>query len=98
MTMRILNKGNGFISAYDWTVSGLSVTRGCAFGCLYCYSPTIIHMSLPDFKDGGKPLLVSLEVWRAEVEKQAPRVAGKSVYVNNCPVNEAACNRHSRQA
>jgi len=79
--INIFNPGRGFVKAYDYSVSGLSVTPGCAFGCLYCYSPTILHKSLDDFKAGKDPKL-EYDEWVAALKEQAPKVAGHTVYAN----------------
>lgn len=79
--INIFNPGRGFVKSYDFSVSGLSVTPGCLFGCRYCYSPTILHIDLDTFKQGITPKHDMVSYCEA-LKKQVPKVVDKTVYAN----------------
>lgn len=79
---KLLNPGKGFVAAYDWSISGLGLTAGCVLRCAYCYAPTIIHKSLEQFGQDGKVVKMGMEDWESLVEREAPKAAGKTVYMN----------------
>ncbi len=79
--INIFNPGRGFVKSYDFSVSGLTVTPGCVFKCLYCYSPTILHTDLNTFGSGIEPKY-DMTQWEEALINETPKVVDKTVYAN----------------
>ncbi|MBS1722692.1 MAG: radical SAM protein [Armatimonadetes bacterium] len=79
---KLLNPGRGFVAAYDFSISGLTLTPGCVLRCSYCYSPTILHKSLEQFGQDGKLVKLSFDKWESLVKSEVDKASGKTVYMN----------------
>ncbi len=58
--------------AREYAALALNLRAGCEHGCLYCYMPSILHMSPEDFHARSRPRPGILDALRRE----APRYAG----------------------
>lgn len=76
----IFNKATGFIArgGFDFTANPYI---GCTFGCSYCYSAYLPHNPYP-VEDWGRWMRAKVNAVEV-ARKQAPRVAGKAVFISS---------------
>jgi DNA repair photolyase len=89
----IFSPATGFIQrgGFEWTCNPY---LGCSFGCLYCYAAFLPQNPRP-VEDWGKWLVSKINAIEL-ARKQAPRVAGKTLYLSSVtdpylPIERSLC-------